>query len=109
MLHHHLGLLLDVVRMEGHELGQRSRRLLLRQLRIVFRRLQQAVVGLVRRVILQNIEDEFLLDRLPHAVEVKRLRLAARAHSAEQFKRFALGRRGESKEAQIRLLARATA
>ena len=74
VLDHHLGLLLDVVRMQAHELGQRPRRLLLRQVRIVFDRLHQPVVGGVGRVVLQHVEDEAFLDGLPHAVEVKRLR-----------------------------------
>jgi len=37
VLDHHLGLLLDVVGVQGHELGERPRRLLLRKFRVVFR------------------------------------------------------------------------
>ncbi len=52
---------------------------------------------------------KLFLDRLPHAVDVKRLRLAARARAAEQLQGLALGRRREGEEAQIRLPCRATA
>ena len=74
VLHHHLGLLLDVVRVQAHELGQRPRRLLLRQVRVVLHRLHQPEIGVVGGVVLQHVEDEALLDGLPHAVEVKCLR-----------------------------------
>ena len=104
MLHHHLGLLLDVVRVQAHELGQRPRRLLLRQVRIVFDGLHQPVIGGVGGVVLHHVENETLLDGLPHGVEVKRLRQSARALAPEQLQRLALGRGGEGEEAQVRLL-----
>ena len=103
VLDHHLGLLLDVVRVQAHELGQRPRRLLLRQRRIVLDRLHQPVVGGVGGVVRQHVEDEALLDRLPHAVEVEGLGHAARARPPEQLQRLALGRGGEGEEAQVRL------
>ena len=81
----------------------RARGLLLRQLGIILGCLQQPVVGRVGRVVREHVEDEALLDGLPHAVDVERLGLAARARAAEQLQRLALGRGGEGEEAQVRL------
>ena len=103
MLDHDLGLLLDIVRVQAHELGERPRRFFLRQVRIVLRRLQQPVIHLIRRIVGQDVEDEFLLDCLPHAVGVSRLGLAARPRPAKQFQCFGFGRRRESEEAEVRL------
>ena len=55
MLHDHLGLLGDVVRVQRHEPGQRRRRLLLLHLGVVLDRLYQPVVGLVGGVVLQHV------------------------------------------------------
>ena len=103
VLDHHLGLLLDVVRVQAHELGQRPRRLLLRQVRVILDRLHQPVIGRVGGVVLHHVEDETFLDGLPHGVEVKRLRQPVRALAPEQLQRLALRRGGEGEEAQVRL------
>ncbi len=55
--------------------------------------------GLVRRVVLEHIEDELFLDRLSHAVEVERDRLLVRTRLTEHLKRPVLGRCGECEEA----------
>ena len=49
---------------------------------------------------LQHVEDELLLDRLPHGVAVHRPPIAA-----EHGERLVLRRGGEGEEAQIRLPA----
>ncbi|OPY10152.1 MAG: hypothetical protein A4E68_00026 [Syntrophaceae bacterium PtaB.Bin095] len=105
MLDHDLSLLGDVVGMETHEAGKRPCRLAFVHLGIVFDGFDQPVIGLVRGVVLENVEDETLVDGLTHAVEMKRLRLAVRAGSAEDFQRLILGCRGEGEEADIWLAA----
>ena len=100
VLDHHLGLLGDVVRVQSHEARQRLRRLLALDVRVVVARLQQLEVGRVGRVVLQHVEDERFLDRLPHGVAVRRLPIAA-----EDGEGLVLGRRGEGEEAQVRLPA----
>ena len=100
VLDHHLGLLRDVVRVQLHEARQRLRGLLALDVRIVLAGLEQLEVGRVRRVVLQHVEDEPLLDRLPHRVAVRGLAVAA-----EHGERLVLRRGGEGEEAQIRLPA----
>ena len=104
MLDHHLGLLGDVVGVKADEPGQRPACLLLVHLRVVVDRLDQPVVGLVGRVVFKHVEDEMLLDGLPHAVEVKGDGLPSRTGSAEDFEGLVLGRGGEGEEADIGLL-----
>ena len=72
VLDHHLRLLRDVVRVQRHEARELRGRLLLVDLRVVLDRLDQPVVRLVGRVVLEHVEDEALLDGLPHRVEVER-------------------------------------
>lgn len=50
----------------------------------------------------QHVENEPLLDRLVHAVEVERLELAVAAFPAEQLQRLRLRRRGERKSREVR-------
>ena len=100
VLDHHLGLLRDVVRVQPHEARQRLRRLLALDVRVVLAGLEQLEVGRVGRVVLQHVEDERFLDRLPHGVAVRRLPIAA-----EDGEGLVLGRRGEGEEAQVRLPA----
>ena len=69
-------------------------------LRVVLAGLEQPEVGRVGGVVLQHVEDELLLDRLPHRVAVRRLPIAA-----EHGERLVLGRGGEGEEAQVRLPA----
>ena len=98
VLHHHLGLLGDVVRVELEKPGQRARRLLALDVGIVLASLQEAVVGGVARVVGENIEDELFLDRLAHGVAMCRL-----AVPAEDSQGLVLRRRREGEKAQVRL------
>ena len=98
-----LRLLLDVVRVQAHELGKCPRGFLLRQVRIVFGCFEQSIVGLVCRVVRQHVENETLLDRLTHAVEVESFRRAPGASVSKQFDCFPFRGCGEREEAQIRL------
>ena len=100
VLDHHLGLLRDVVRVQPHEARQRLRGLLALDVGIVLAGLEQLEVGRVGRVVLQHVEDELLLDRLPHRVAVRGLPIAA-----EDRERLVLRRGGEGEEAQVRLPA----
>ena len=99
----HLRLLLDVVRVQAHEFRQRPRGFLPGQVRVVRDVLEQAVIRGIRRVVRQHVEDEALFDRLPHTVEVERLRGAARSGPAEDLQGLGLRRGGEGEERQIRL------
>ena len=74
------------------------------ELRVVFDRLDQLVVARDRRVALQHIQDEPLLDGLLHrvAVEGPVLGLAAvLIRLAEDFQRLVLGRGGEGEVAGV--------
>ena len=66
MLHHHLGLLLDVVRVQIGELRQRPVASFLRQIRIFLDRFDEPEPPLVNGVVLHHVEDEALLDGLAH-------------------------------------------
>lgn len=74
MFDHHLHILRDVVGMEPHPAhdslhrGAAFHRLFITFLALV----RQLERQLVRRVILQHIENEFLLDGLSHGIDVKR-------------------------------------
>ncbi len=105
VLDHHLGLLGDVVRMQAHEARQRPGGLLLVHLGIVLNGLDQPVVGLVGRVVLQHVQDEAFLDGLPHAVEVERLRLAALVLRPNISSVLYLGVAVKAKKLRLRLLA----
>ena len=104
MLDHDLGLLRDIVRVQAHESRQRPRGLALVHLGIVLDGLDQPVIRLVGRVILKHVEDETLVDGLTHAVEMKGLRLAILAGSAEDLQGFVFGRCREGKEADVGLM-----
>ena len=100
VLDHHLRLLRDVVRVQPHETRQGQRGRLALDVGIVLACLEQPEVGPVRRVVLQHVEDELLLDRLPHGVAVHGPPIAA-----EHGERPVLRRGGEGEETQVRLLA----
>ena len=64
----------------------------------------------IGRVVLQDVEDEAFLDRLPHRIDVERLRLVRVARrlvgvraAAEDFQRLGLRRRGEGDIGDARL------
>ena len=98
VLDHHLRLLRDVVRMQPQKAGQRPARVLALHVRIVRALLEQPVVGGVGGVVAQHVEDEPLLDRLPHGVAVGGL-----AAASEHLERLVLRRRRKGKEAQVGL------
>src|SRR5262249_17306145 len=77
-----------------------------RGLRGLDRRVGQPPPRLVGKVIAQYVEDEALLDGLPHRVDVERLHLAGlRIAAAEQLQRLRLGRGGEREMRQVRVPA----
>ena len=65
--------------------------------------LRDAGCHVVRRVVAQHVEDESLLDRLFHRVQVEGVRLAVRARRAEELKglRFRCCREGEEADAPV--------
>jgi hypothetical protein len=71
--------------------------------------LEREVIGdLVVRVVPQDVENEALLDRLPHRVNVEGRRLVVLGRrgrgigqATEELQRLGLGRRGEGKEAEV--------
>ena len=105
VLDDHRGLLLDVVRVQAQEPGERHRRAALGEVGVVGGLLDQLEVGVVVGVVAQDVEDEPLLDGLAHAVDVERLGLAARADPAEHLDGLAFGRGGEREERQVGLRA----
>ncbi len=96
-----LHLLADGVRVQLDEGFQQIFGLLLVVARIVLDLLEQPPVGFVGGVARQDVEDESLLDRLPHAVEVERRELAVGARRAEDLERLGLRRRREGEGRKV--------
>ena len=109
-----LHLLRDVVGVQPHPAhdplhGRAALDLLLVVILAVVRQLEGQLVG---RVVLQHVEDELLLDGLPHRIDVERLRQIVRAGwfargigpRAEQLHRLGLRRRGERDERDAAVL-----
>ena len=92
----------DRVRVQFHEGLEQVGGLALLVARVVLDRLEEPPVGRVRGVVGEDIEDEALLDRLPHAVQVERLEPAVGLLHAEQLQRLRLGRRRERERGEIR-------
>ena len=98
---HDADFLVDGVRMQFDEGFEQERRLALVVARIVLDRLPQPPVGRIRGVVAQHIQNEALLDGLPHAVAMKRCKGAVRARGSEQFQRLGLGRGGEGEGRKV--------
>ena len=88
VVHHDLGLEPDGMVVALHIAAQLLLRLLGVELRVALDLLDQPVVAVDRRVVLEHVEDEALLDRLLHRVAVEgpvldlpRLRRKARRRS----------------------------
>ena len=106
VLDDHLGLLRQLVRVQGDELGDRRLGLAGVELGVVGDRLLDVPVRLVGDVVGEHVEDEALLDRLAHRVQVERhMPPGRRVVAAEQLQRACLRRGGEGEERQVRLLA----
>ena len=106
VVHHDLGLEPDRVVVALDIPAQLLLRLLGVELRVVLDLLDQLVVAVHRRVGLEHVEDEALLDRLLHrvAVEGPVLDLAlgvGRQRLAEHLQRLVLGRGGEGEVAGV--------
>ena len=106
VVHHDLGLEPDRVVVALHIAAQLLLRPLGVELRVVLGLLDQLVVAVHRRVALEHVEDEALLDRLLHrvAVEGPVLDLAlgvGRQRLAEHLQRLVLGRGGEGEVAGV--------
>ena len=82
------------------------------ELRVVLHGLGQLVVALDRRIVLEHVQDEPLLDRLLHAVVVERQMtdraVALRIRFAEDLQRLVLRRGREGEVAGVRAAACAT-
>ena len=100
VLHADGDLLADGVLVEFDEGPEEMLRLPLVVPGVVFDLLLQAPVRLVGGVGAEHVENEPLLDRLAHAVEVEGLELAVRLFLAEEFEGLGLrrGREGERRE-----------
>ena len=90
-----LHLLLDGVRMNVHERPEQVVRLALVVARVFLDLLDEPPVDLVRRVALQHVADEPLLDCLPHAVEMEGRERPVGLLVPEEFERLGLRRGGE--------------
>ena len=75
------------------------------ELRVAFHRLGQLVVAFNRRVVLEHVQDEPLLNRLLHAVAVKGVMpdrtVCLRVRVAEDLQRLVLGCGGECEVAGV--------
>ena len=95
LLGHHRGV-------EGHVPGDGLRGLADRDLGVLLPRPGQAEVGLVGRVVLEDVHDEPLLDGLAHRVEVEgAVPPVLVRRLAEQLQRLALGRRREGEHGEV--------
>ena len=101
MLEHDLDLPADGMRVQFHEGLEQIGRFLLLVARIVLDCLEEFPVGGIRRVVGEDVEDEALLDRLPHAVEVKGLELAVGTLHSEELQSLRLGRRREREGGEV--------
>ena len=104
VLHHHLHLGSDVVGVQAHPLHHALHGGAALDLHVVeaLPVMGEAKRKVVARVVLQHIEDETLLDRLPHRIHVKGLRQPVRACAAEQLQRLGLRGGGERNVGQAR-------
>ena len=75
-----------------------------REVRIVRCCLGNLETGFIGHIILENIQNEILLNGLPHTVDVERMETAILIFCAEQLQRFILWRSGEGKEGQVLVL-----
>ncbi len=101
VLDHDPNLLADGVRVEVYKRLEKVLGLSLVVVRVALHLLPQPPVRRVRRVAREDVEDEALLDRLPHAVKVEGIELAVGAARAEELKRFRLGCGGECEKAGV--------
>ena len=92
---------LDCMRMQPDEGRQQVGGLALVVARIVLDRLPEPPVRLVRRVAREHVEDEPLLDGLPHAVEVERRERTVAAPGAEELQGLRLRGRGEGEGREV--------
>lgn len=101
MLDDDLGLLGEVVLVQADEAGDGppgGRRFVLGVVEDGF---LDAPVGRVGDVVGQHVEDEALLDRLAHGVEVERLELPLGVARAEQLQGLGLRRGREGEETEV--------
>ncbi len=101
VLDHDLHFLPDRVLVEVHERPEEVARLVPVVVGVLGHLLEQPPVDLVGRVVLQDVEDEDLLDRLTHAVEAERFEPAVRPLDAEQLERLGLGGRREGEVGDV--------
>ncbi len=94
-------LLADRVRVQLDEGLEQVLGLLLVVARVVLDLVQEPPVGLVSGVVRQHVEDEPLLDRLAHAVEMEGHELPVGALGAEQLERLRLGRGREGEGGEV--------
>ena len=100
VLHDDADFLVNGVRVELDERPEQVGGFRLVVARVVLDLLEQPPVGLVGCVVLENVEDETLLDGLPHAVQMEGLELSVGPLGAEELERLLLrrGREGEGRE-----------
>ena len=95
-------LLADGVRVQLDEGLEEVLRLTLFVARVVVDLLQEPPVGLVGRVVREHVEDEPLLDRLAHAVEVERFEPPVRPLAPEELECLGLGGCREGERGEVR-------
>ena len=93
----------DVVRVQAHEPCEALAAFLLFTWGSSSYCFDQAVISLVGRVVLEDIQDEAFLDCLAHAVKVECFGLSIRPRLTEYFDRLVLRSCRKGEEADIRL------
>ena len=105
MLNDDLDLLVNCGRVQRGIAGDARLRLAALEGRIVLDRLLELIVGLVGHVVLEHVQNEPLLDCLPHRVEMEGVRFAVRSDAPEALQRDVARSRGEGKKRDVLLRA----
>ena len=105
MLDHQSDFLGDSVFVQIDEEFQQVGRLLTVVMGIVFDLLQQIPVRRIGRVVLQYIENVFLLDGLTHTVDAKGFKLSIRTSNTEQFQGLLFRCRRKGEDTHIRQMS----
>ena len=104
-LHDDLRLLTDVVGVQLLIPADHLRRTAGGEVGIVLHGLGNFETGFVGHVVLEYIQDELLLDGLPHTVDVERMEAAVFVLRAKQLQRLIFWGGGESEEGQVPVAA----
>ena len=104
-LHNNLWFLTDIIRVQFLIFADDLCRPAGRNIRIIRHGLCNSETGIIGHIILKDIKDKFLLNRLPHTIHMKRLKWAVRLFLPKHFQRGCLWRSSKCKKRQILMFA----